>query len=261
MPVSVDSEIRRMSQDEFAEVSYVVMREAFAIHRHLGRLFDEVVYRKALLTRVADLQDEVRIDVSHKDFQKSYYIDILAANGAVFELKTVDRLNFRHRGQLLNYLLLAGLDHGKLINFRNSQVEHEFVNSSASTRDRMCFSVDETEWQPTKGFGRAELLLVQEVVRDWGTGLSRSLYDNVLMHFLCGAEDACSQINVYINDLVVAMQNVALCSENVVLRVTALDRGIKVYCNELMHLVNRTDVMAVQWINIASNQLVFKTVK
>ncbi len=261
MPVNVDAELNAMSQDEFSRVSYYVMREAFKLHRELGRLFDEKVYRKALLTRLADVRDEVLIDVSFKDFHKSYYMDLLVGKGAVFELKTVGHLNSRHRGQLLNYLLLTGLDHGKLINFRNSQVEHEFVNSCASSIDRMTFSVDASGWHATKGFGQAEMSLVTEIVKDWGTGLARSLYDAACVYFLCGNKDSHSQMNVYVDDSVVAKQAVVLCSESVVLKITALGHGTKVYQTDLKQLIKRTDINEVQWINIARNQIVFRTIK
>lgn len=260
MPIIVDAEINSISQDEFSKVSYCVMREVFQLHRELGRLFDEEVYRRALLAWLTDAQEEVLIDVSFKDFHKSYYMDMLVGNGAVFELKAVRHLNSCHRGQLLNYLLLVGLDHGKLINFRNSQLEHEFVNSSASSIDRMSFTVDNSEWHATQGFGNAEVLLVQELVRDWGTGLSRSLYDKACVYLLCGDEEAHSQINVYVDGCVIAKQDAVLCSKNVVLKVTSLDHGIKVYHTDLKRLLKRTDINAIQWVNIARNTLMFITI-
>jgi hypothetical protein len=63
MPVSVDMELVRMSQEEFGTVAYRVMREVFALHAELGRLFDERVYQHALAARIGDLRREVRIDV------------------------------------------------------------------------------------------------------------------------------------------------------------------------------------------------------
>ena len=87
MPISLDTEFQQLSQSEFADISYRVMAEVFTIHRELGRLFDEDVYRDALRTQIDDLQTEVRIGVSYRDFSKSYFMAAVVASGAVFELK------------------------------------------------------------------------------------------------------------------------------------------------------------------------------
>ncbi len=64
MPVSVNMDIVRMSQEEFGKIAYRVMREVFALHTELGRLIDEQVCQKALAARVGDLRREARISVS-----------------------------------------------------------------------------------------------------------------------------------------------------------------------------------------------------
>jgi hypothetical protein len=85
----------------------------------------------------------------HADFQKRYFLDLLVAEGALFEFKAVDALTPAHRSQLLNYLLLAGLAHGKLINVRTQNVQHEFVNTTLTSADRTAFSVDAAAWDST----------------------------------------------------------------------------------------------------------------
>ncbi len=59
----------------------------------------------------------------------------------------------RHRGQLLNYLILADAAHGKLINFRTDRVQHEFVNNNLShAAERTSVFIIETSaggrWKP-----------------------------------------------------------------------------------------------------------------
>lgn len=87
MPISVDLELKRLGQCEFAHVSFDVMREIFVLHGELGRLFDESVYQNALSSRLGNLRTEVRTNVAFRDFCKSYYMDVVAERGAVFELK------------------------------------------------------------------------------------------------------------------------------------------------------------------------------
>ena len=149
MPISVETQIKGLSQVEFAEVSYAVMAEIFDLQRGLGRLFDEKVYKNALQSRMSNLQTEVEIKVSFRDFQKSYFMDVLASSGAVFELKAIESINQRHRSQLLNYLLLCDLKHGKLVNLRSDSVEHEFVNATQSLEERQTFVVDKAQWLET----------------------------------------------------------------------------------------------------------------
>ena len=92
MPIKVDAELRVLSQSEFAGIAYEVMGVVFELHKELGRLFDEKVYRKALAKRVGDMRSEVKIDVMFRDFCKSYYMDVLIAGGGPFELKAAEYL-------------------------------------------------------------------------------------------------------------------------------------------------------------------------
>src|ERR1039458_6765838 len=70
------------------------------------------------LNRHLDARIEVPIEVSYESFCKTYYLDLVFVGGALFELKAVEALVNRHRAQLLHYLLLADLLHGKLVNMR-----------------------------------------------------------------------------------------------------------------------------------------------
>lgn len=129
MPVTVHAETRRMDQDEFGRVAYDVMKCVFGLHNALGRFFHEDIYRDEIAWRFPGSRKEVQIEVCFRDFRKDYFMDLLVNAGAVFELKAVQALTDRHRSQLMNYLLLAELPHGKLINLGPELVEHEFVNA------------------------------------------------------------------------------------------------------------------------------------
>ena len=56
--------------------------------------------------------------------------------------KTVTALNDSHKQQLINYLLLTGIKHGKLINFRPASVEYSFVSTTLTNEDRYNYSLD-----------------------------------------------------------------------------------------------------------------------
>lgn len=135
MPVIVHAETRKLNQDEFAEVAYEVMRHVFQIHSEFGRFFREEIYHSEIARRCSGLA-KVPVEVWYGSFRKFYFLDLLVGGGAVFELKAVRGLTEKHRGQLLQYLLLADVAHGKLINVRPELVEHEFINTTLTTADQ-----------------------------------------------------------------------------------------------------------------------------
>lgn len=237
------------------------MAELFSLHNQLGCLCDEKVYKNALAARLDHVQTEVAIDVIFRDFHKTYFMDVLASKGAVFELKAVDALHPRHRAQLLNYLLLSDLRHGKLVNLRPGQIEHEFVNSSQSHSERIQFVVDDSGWTATKGFGAAEKHLVEQILRDWGTGLERSLYEEVLVHFLSTPENVPNKVAISLDGERIAEQNIALCAPDTAFKVTTFENNADNYRKNLNQFLEHTELRATHWINISRNQLTFKTLK
>lgn len=261
MPVTVCAEIKKLSQQEFSGVSYGVMNEVFSLHRDLGRLFDEKGYQNALAERLKDVQSEVQIDVVFEDFCKSYFMDLLASSGGVFELKAVETITNRNRSQLMNYLLLAELWHGKLINVRPETVEHEFVNATRTFKERTGFQVEDSAWKAGDGFDLDQKKRIVAMVRDWGTGLSRSLYEEVLIHFFGGEEQAVREVDVCVGGVPVARQKIAACGDQSAFKVTAFDAGQSAYRKELTRFLASTSLEAVQWINIARNQLSFETIR
>ncbi len=119
MGIRCDVELKKVGQKEFARLDRKIMRCAFDIHNEFGRFFDEKMYKKELADRCQEagfnLHQEVRVQVFHESFTKPYFLDILINQGVIYELKTVKALNETHERQLINYLLIASLNHGKLI--------------------------------------------------------------------------------------------------------------------------------------------------
>jgi GxxExxY protein len=259
MPISVDAKLMRLSQTEFGKIAYRVMHEVFAVHAKLGRLFDEQVYQHALATQVADLKREVKIDVCFRDFRKQYFMDAVVANGAVFELKAVDSLTSAHRSQLLNYLLLCELKHGKLVNLRPEKIAHEFVNTRLTLAERRQFRLDDNEWHPTKGFGTSERTLLVELLNDWGTGLERALYEEALIHLLGGKEQVITQVDISLGHGKSTKQAVALCGPRTMIRVTAFEKSDQGFAEQLKRFLDATGLDVIQWINISRHRLTLKT--
>ncbi len=101
-------------------------------------------------------------------------MDLVVDLGCPFELKATSNLTDTQQSQLIQYLMLTGLSHGKLINFGAERVEHRFINCHETLDQRRQFQVEYFEWHSSKPTDRLEQTVVS-LVRDWGTGLSRLL--------------------------------------------------------------------------------------
>jgi GxxExxY protein len=183
MPICVSHPIEALEQKRFKEIASEVVGLSFDIHNEMGRLFEEHNYRKDLKRRLGlRAHDEVKIELSFQSFRTSRFIDLVVDPGGIFELKAVAQIADAHRAQLMNYLFLTGARHGKIINFRPESVEHEFVNATMPREQRTSFVVDDLRWQGSPDFRQQ----FESVMRDWGTGLSKSLYVEVAGSFLGG---------------------------------------------------------------------------
>jgi GxxExxY protein len=260
--IAVDAELRRLNQQEFGAVAYHVMECVFEIHRELGRFFDEAVYRDAIAARLPQSRKEVRIAVRFDGFLKEYLVDLLVEGGAVFELKTVEALGSRHEAQLINYLLLMGLSHGKLVNLRSERVQHHFVNTSLSLADRTEFAVDASEWSPVESCHQALLPWLEGAVRQWGTGLARRLYEEAVIHFFGGVEKVLGHTAALFEGQHIRLQPVLWAGPDTIFKVTALEsKSLDAHEEHLRRFVNHTRVKALLWINVGARRLTFKTIR
>src|SRR5512138_2923559 len=123
MPITVGTEIRVFTQEEFYALDRQILGVVFEVHNDFGRLLDEELFKHEIAARctalgIQPVEREVRIRVTHDGFAKDYMMDLLFAHGVMFEAKTVESLGPSHRNQTLNYLLLAGMNHAHLVNLR-----------------------------------------------------------------------------------------------------------------------------------------------
>jgi GxxExxY protein len=261
MPIVVDRKIEPLGQEEFGQIAYRVMECVFDLHREIGRFFDEEVYQCELVRRLPMAYPEVCIEVRFGDYCKRYSIDLVVAPGAVFELKTVEKLHERHQAQLLNYLLLCDLQHGKLVNVRPERVQHRFVNTSLTRADRTRFSVDARDWRPSDPTIHKFRYWMEEALRDWGTCLDQYLYAEAAIHFFGGELNVIKPVEVVISDKFVRTQKVANAGPNAAFQVTTLDpSGQASYQQHLQRFLNHTNLNDLHWINVNREIVTFRTI-
>lgn len=257
MPVKVHAELRVLTEGEFAELAYEGMGHVFAIHKEFGRFFDESIYKCELARRMTGVELEVLMEVRFDPFCAWYRMDVLVRGGAVFELKAVEALVGRHRSQLLHYLLLTGLARGKLVNVRSEQVQHEFVNSVLDRTHRTQFEVDDNRWSD-KGPGKLWEWFV-ELLRDLGTGLDVSLYEDAITQFLGGSEVVKRPVAVFSGDHCLGTQPFRLVRPGSALKVTAINDDLASFDAHARRLLSHTRLESIEWINVARHCVTFRT--
>lgn len=261
MPITPLHPVRRLSQAEFGELSYAVMRHVFEIHNEFGRFFDERIYKRELTRRSPGTELEFPIRVSHGAFSTTYFLDVLIGGGGAFEFKAVDALTPRHHGQLYNYLLLLDLAHEKLVNLRPESVTHEFVNATLRPDDRRKFTIVADGWN--RSLPGADLVLetAVDLLRDWGTGLEIEMYESALTAFLGGQERVLREVAVHSDGHNLGTQMMRLAGDGVAFRLTAFDKDNPHFEDHARRLLGHVDLRALLWVNIGLKRVTFTTLE
>jgi GxxExxY protein len=260
MPVIIRTPIRRLAQAEFGEIAYSVMQSVFQIHGEMGRFFDEKIYKRELAHRHPGVQLEVPIEVVHATFRKLQYLDLLVDGGAPFEFKAVEAFTPRHPAQLLHYMFLAELDHGKLVNLRKESVEHQFVNTTIRREDRLRFDIADSRWsdQPVGAPRFREVLTA--LLCDLGTGLDLQLYEEALVHLLGGEAQLLADVEVRTPTHALGHQKMRLVVPRVAFALTALPEASAEYESHARRLLRYTELDAILWANINLKMVTFSTI-
>jgi GxxExxY protein len=264
MPIEIESPIRVLEQEQFHRLDRQIMGVVFAVHNEFGRLLDEEVYKREVAARCAQMgilpvQREVRIRVTHDTFVKDYSMDLLFSQGAMLEAKAAETLAPLHRSQSLNYLLFAGLRHGKLVNFRTVRVQHEFVSTTLTPEERRRFTVNHGDWLECDEGSRLIKAKMLELLADWGAFLDVALYREGLVHFMGGAASVSKALPVYSGSRQIGTQMMNMISDKVGFALTCMQARSKALREHLERLLQHVPLKAIQWINLNRHQIEFRT--
>ena len=261
MPIQSPLHFYCLPQNEFREIAYAVVGKAIEIHQELIHFSKEPSFSKAMKVCLGDrAKIEVPITVIFEDFSKTYYLDLVIDESAVFELKKVSGINDQHRSQLLNYLMLTNTSHGKLINFGKPTVEHEFVNCKQSLKLRSTSKIDLSRWgnHPDNTFPDTLISLL----KDWGTGLDTTLYEEAVGTLLNnGRETYLQSFQINFRNHTVGDIAVPTLKLNHAFRITALDSNAQSrFEKQLRTLLTQTELEVIQWANIHNGIVHFITI-
>ena len=265
MPNHCPVTVAALSADKFERLDYRVMGHAYASQNELGRLCDECAYEADLTARLlADgfksVQAQIPVTVSHRDFSKTYRLDLVADN-APYELKAELTLSAEHDAQLLTYMFLLGTQRGKLLNFRPPKVQGKIIATSLTQEERHHFTEISEHWSeltPACGTLRRTIL---DLLQDWGAFLEAGLYQEALIHFLGGAGNVERRVQLHRGGLELGGQRMLLHAPGVAFRVTAFAESHGHIEHHLHRLLALTDLTAIQWINLNHSKIEFTTIK
>ena len=263
MPIKCDVNIEPAGQEQFHAVDKIVMRHAFDIHNTIGRFCDEKIYQEELSKRCRgsfDVHTEVLIKVLHHGFSKPYFIDMLIDNGIIYELKTMNKLHSTHQKQLINYLLLTEIKHGKLINFRPESVDSRFVSTSLSIKDRRAFQINDDSWQGDDKESQQLHQTLCSLLEDWGAFLDITLYTEALLYFTKGSESGIKPVNIKIDSRVVGIQKMNMIDSQTAWHLSAVRDNKNFYETHITRLLNHTSLNKIHWINFDHHKITLKTI-
>lgn len=262
MPIECLFEVEPISKSRFHEIDYQVMRVVFDTQNELGRLYHESVYQSEVAEKCSAFElsviTEGEILLKLQDFTKSYFIDALVDNGALYELKAVETLQERHEAQLLNYLFLTGLSEGKLVNFSSPSVQYRFVSTTIAPEDRFLFTHDFSEWNADRLPIRHRIVeLVDSILKEWGCFLDVHLYEDALVHFLGGEELVRKSVEVILEGRVVGKHPMCLIDVRTGLHVSSVIKGVDLYRKHLEKMLFHTRLESLMWVNFCRNKVQF----
>lgn len=253
------------SQDEFHAIDKIVTGYAFDIHNEIGRFCDEKIHQQILAEKCRNAsikaEREVEITLTYKNFTKSYKLDLLVDDGIIYELKAVAALNDSHKQQLINYLLLTGIRHGKLINFRPASVEYSFVSTTLADEDRYNFSLNTADFKDMTKKCKDLKAILSSLLEEWGLFIDFRLFNEALVHFLGGSENVIYPIKIYFNNQVAGEQKMQLLNNETAFHLSGITRAFKGYEKNIINLIRHTNIKNVQWVNFNQRDISIKTIK
>jgi GxxExxY protein len=247
----------------FEGLDYRVMGCAYSSQNLLGRFCDESAYKAHLKAQLLangfeSVLAEIPVTVTHRDFTKTYYLDLIADH-ALYEVKTADAFAAAHESQLLTYMFLLGIPRAKLINFRPSKVQGKVIATSLTCRDRRRFRDVRTHWAELTSCCATLRRTMLELLEDWGAFLEAALYEEALVHFLGGASHVERRVPLNHNGLALGAQRMLLYAPAAAFRITAFTAGQRNVESNLRRLLALTDLKTLQWINLNHGEVEFTT--
>jgi GxxExxY protein len=122
--------------EETEELGRRVIGCAITVHRSLGPGFKERIYQRAycleLEAQGLPFECEKKVSVRYKDWEiPGHRIDLLVGGLVIVELKSVLRVEYLHKRQLISYLRATHLRLGLILNFNVNILKDDGISRIA----------------------------------------------------------------------------------------------------------------------------------
>jgi len=262
MPISCKISIPNLSEDEFLARDAVVMRCAYASQNILGRLCEEKVYENDLAARLRSLGTlnvltQVPIEINHGVFKKEYRLD-LVADGAVYELKTVDHYTGAHFSQVYNYAMCLDIKFIKLLNFRPSKVDGKLRVSPITSAIRHTAQIIPDSFTPVSSRCAELRQHLQALLNDLGGFLETNIYTEALSALTKSQE---VRLVVVRDGLELGSHPLRLLDRQIGFHVSSHTQCVLQQRTHLERLFATLPLKALHWINFNHEQVNLSTLK
>ena len=114
------------------ELSFEIIGAAMEVLNTLGHGLNEKVYENALIAELSlrgfTVDQQKRFKVMYKNAGVGEYVpDLLVDDKVIVETKVIDSVSDAEVGQVMNYLRIAKLELGIVLNFRRPKLESRRV--------------------------------------------------------------------------------------------------------------------------------------
>lgn len=264
MPIQPRLQLRSVSDQEFEQIDEVVMRCAYASQNHFGHLFDERVYENDIAARLRGEGFEVHTQepvlVTHGSFEKTYRLD-LVVNQMLYELKAVSGLIPEHDMQALHYAMLQDVRLVKLINFGGERVRGKLLVNAMHGVSRHQPTMRNSSWRPLSDNCERLVQQLKDVIRDFGTHLDVSLYNEALVHHFGGENNCVRRVEVSVDGRHLGTHLVQMHSSQHAFFMTCFTTPQPNYLRHLEVLLSHApELTGLQWINLNHSRLEITTV-
>ena len=264
MPILPSINLKPLSDDDFAIIDKAVMRCAYAVHNKFGQLFDERIYENDLAARLRaegfDVHTQVPVLATHDGFQKTYYLD-LVVNHLLYELKVVASLTNYHNAQALHYAMLQDVHLVKLINFGEGKVRGKLLSNAVRATARHHPTLRKSNMRFVTPHCERLLAHLKDIIHDWGTHLSSSLYNEALAYHFGGEAHCVQRMELQSGPLILGTHPVQFHADGCAHVVTSLSRDQSAYRQHLNVLLTHTKLKCIQWINLDHSQVEITTIE
>jgi hypothetical protein len=140
---------------------------------------------------------------------------------------------------------------GKLINFRPQSVQSRFVNTTLDDTERRRYVLN-----LSKISGKDRLVvLIRELIDDWGTGLDASVYRRAILH--CLSEEVVPErmLPMRCDERAIGNQRFQLLDRETALGVTTFHDPNAANIEDFRKLLAASPLRQFHWINVARHHV------